>query len=82
MVLRKYTIISHENKHVFIYIYQHKHIWQSETVSKKSYLLIKLLNAKNLSNIIILKDLQHSINIFNQDNLYWYIHKHKQYLTS
>ena len=54
-------------------------IWNS---FKKSYLLIKLLNAKNLSNIIILKDLQHSIYISNQANLYWYIHKHKQYLTS
>ena len=54
-------------------------IWNS---FKKTYLLIKLLNAKNLSNIIILKDLQHSIYISNQDNLYWYIHKHKQYLTS
>ena len=54
-------------------------IWNS---FKKSYLLIKLLNSKNLSNIIIPKHLHHSIYISNQDNLYWYIHKHKQYLTS
>ena len=57
-------------------------IWNSLKKKKKSYILIKLLDAKSLSNIIILKDLLHSIYVSNQDNLYWYIHKHKQYLTS